>query len=390
MRQSGVIPEPVSGLKFYRVGNPFLIILMNTQKFILLDPVTRASKDEYGYPLSIPSVKVRLITGFTGDNVKNAVNAKEDWNPLGNGKDRLYFLPGCNVPRFKVREYFSCTIKPEYATAAFISLDQLKGNGTSLLQYSNLYKCTKVEANNIMQNIKDQRPKELFFNLINNNEITGVFLTKEFWYDKPFLGSYFQNYCLSNYLDENRWNHKHKQKEPEFQLYATPPGSLFDQLQCDIYLEEGILKHLNKNNLVLSEEKYQELRAFGETEDEENIVLIMELMSNCDFEKSVIYLLFLLKEFGKPISELKESNHVNFKSLLSFLKLKQSDIADINIVDMTRILRDHGKFTRINAMRVSSLFANDYINYSDNGNICWTQGPVLKIDCETLLNEEEE
>ena len=362
---------------------------MNTQKFIVLDPDYRDGQDEYGHSVLFPTVKIRLITGFTGDNVKNALGAKEDWTPLGNDKDRLYFLPGCSVPRFKVREHFSCTIKPEYATAAFVSRDQLKGNDTSFLHYTNLYKCTESEARNLMNDIKDLRPKELFFNLINNNPIAGIFLTKEFWYHKSYQTQYFKTQCLSNYLNESRWTHKNKQKQPEFQLYATPPGSLIDQLQCDIYMEETVLKHLNKNNLVLSEEKYQELRAFGETEDKENIVLMMELMSNCDFEKSVIYLLFLLKEFGKPISELKESNHVNFKSLLSFLKLKHSDLTDISIVDMTRILRDHKKFTRINAMRVSSLFADEHINYSDNGNICWTSGPVLRMDCETLLNEEE-
>lgn len=361
---------------------------MNTQKYIVLDPTTRVGEDEYGNPKTIYSVKVRLVTGFTGDNVKSALNAKEDWNPLGNGADRLYFLPGCSVPRFKVREHFSVTIKPEYATAAFVSRDQLQGNETSLMHYANLYRCSDSEARNLMQNVKDRKPKDLFFNLINNNPIEAVFLTKDFWHDKPYKGYYFQHENLAAYLEDGRYAHKHVMKEPENQLYSANPGSIFTQFNCDIYLEESVLKHLNKNNLVLTEEKYQELRAFGETDDKENLVLMMELMSNCDFEKSIVYLLFLLKEFGKPIQDLKESNHVNFKSLLSFLKLKHSDLDIINIVDMTRILRDHKKFTRTNAMRVSSLFANDKIDYSSNGNICWTEGPVLRIDCETLLNEE--
>ena len=67
---------------------------------------------------------IKVINGYEGIEIHEKLNVQETWSPIGN--DILYFLPGCNVPRFKVREQFACTIKPENATAVFISKDNLK------------------------------------------------------------------------------------------------------------------------------------------------------------------------------------------------------------------------------------------------------------------------
>ncbi len=164
-------------------------------------------------------------------------------------------------------------------------------------------------------------------------------------------------------------------------------GGVMGGLNCDIYYEDAFLKHLNAGNIVIDEEKYQEFRAYGLTGNDENLVLMMELMSNSDFDKSVVYLLFLLKEFGSPIQKLKkESTQVNFRSLMSYLKLNVKKLGELNIYTMTGILRKHKQFTPLNAMRVATLFSGDTIDYSDSGNVCWTNGPVLKQDCETLLD----
>ena len=360
---------------------------MKLRKNILLSPFEVERTDDNGYTYTAYKVKVKLINGFSGDNITQALDAKEDWNPLGNNQDRLYFLPGCSVPRFKVREAFSVTIKPEYATACFVSVNELKGSETMFEQHENLYALSNSEARSIMETVKDNRAKDLFFMLLANNNIDRVYLDKDFWKHECYNGSYFTHGNISEQSNLNRYAHKNIMREPRFQLYSIPPTSDFGKMKCDIYLEEGVLKHLNKNNLVLTKEKYQELRSFGTTEDKENIVLMMELMSNCDFQKSIVYLLFLLKEFGKPISELKESNHVNFKSLLSFMKLKHDALTNLDINEMTRILRSHNQFTRTNAMTVSMLFAGDVIDYTNTNNVCWNQGPVLNLDCETLLND---
>jgi hypothetical protein len=360
---------------------------MNLKKYIVLSPIETECRDDAGYAYKKYTVKTTIVNGFTGDVTQHALSAKDKWDPLGNDADRLYFLPGCSVPRFKVREHFSVTIKPEYATACFVSAEGLEGSDNMFKHYKNLQLLKPSEFKPLMNDVKDYRSRELFFMLWQNNEIEGVFLDKNFWNNEAYSYDYFKTTRAAEHLVDSRYVHKHKQISPSFQLYTAEPSSKLGQINCDIYLEEAVLKHLNKNNLILSEEKYQELRSFGSTEDKENIVLMMELMSNCDFEKSLVYLLFLLKEFGPSIQDLKESNHVNFKSLLSFLKVNHSSLSSIGINDMTRILRTNNQFTRSNAMRLSMLFAGEHVDYSNNNNVCWSAGPVLKLDCETLLND---
>lgn len=360
---------------------------MNLKKYIVLSPVQETLRDDDNYPYTKCTVQTRLINGFTGDKTSHALNAKDEWTPLGNDKDRLYFLPGCNVPRFKVRDKFSVTIKPEYATACFVSQDTLVGSDTMFQQYKNLMPLSTKQAREFMDAVKDHKSRERFFMLFQNNDIETVFVTKEFWYNFCYSTSYFRVGQASDHFTTSRYQHKHVMAETQHQLYAVTPKSTIGLLKCDVYIEDSVLTHLNKDNLVLSEEKYEEFRNFGNAEDKENLILMMELMSNCDFEKSIVYLLFLLKEFGKPIQSTKESNHVNFKSLITFLKIKHDDLNSIDINAMTRILRANNQFTRTNAMRLSMLFAGDIINYSDAANACWNAGPVLKLDCETVLND---
>jgi hypothetical protein len=96
-----------------------------------------------------------------------------------------------------------------------------------------------------------------------------------------------------------------------------------------------------------------------------------------------------LKEFGQKILPLKEASHVNFKSLLTFLNIKLENINSIDIHHATEILRNHKKFTRINAMQLSMLYTSESVNYTTVTPSFWTPGPVLKLNCENFLNEEE-
>lgn len=173
----------------------------------------------------------------------------------------------------------------------------------------------------------------------------------------------------------------------EFQILGLIRKGALEDLTCPIYLEEELLALLNSDSVTIDVEKYQEFRAFGRTADKENLILLMELMSNCNFTDSVVYLLFLLKEFGYLMESLKESNHVNFKSLLNFLELDPKDFKNVSIMDMTRALQEHNQFTETNAMRVSMLYAGDRFEYNDvsmkiDGQAVWTQGPVIRKEVE--------
>lgn len=349
---------------------------MNLKTYILFD-----------YDDSVEGcIKMKIVKGFTRDNIKNALNVKTGWQATGS--DKLYFFPGCSVPRFKVREKFSCTNKPSSATAAFIS-DNLEGSDTSFDFYP---KCMPVDINEwrpFMNQLIDDKIPQRFEMFYQNNTIEKIFLSKKLWYDR-YWSTYFTGtgISLSSHLS-NRWSFKYDcMSLQENQLIGLSNSPEMRAMTCDVYMESDILKVLNENQFVIDEVKYNELRAFGNSGDSENLVLMMELMSNCDYDKSIVHLLFLLKEFGDDIGNLKEAQHVNFRSLLTFLDLDLKELSNLDINKLTATLRKQKKFTRANAQLVSSLCSEDYINYSNSDNLCWTQGPVLKKECLELLQDD--
>lgn len=350
---------------------------MNLKTYILFD----YDDNVEGY------IKMKIVKGFTRDNIKNALNVKTGWQATGS--DKLYFFPGCSVPRFKVRENFSCTNKPSSATAAFIS-DNLEGSDTSFDFYP---KCMPVDINEwrpFMNQLIDDKIPQRFEMFYQNNTIEKIFLSKKLW-DDNFWRSHFTNTgtCLSSHI-KNRWGFKYDGMNlQENQLIGLSNSPEMRAMTCDVYFETDILKVLNENQFIIDDVKYNELRAFGNSQDSENLVLMMELMSNCDYDKSIVHLLFLLKEFGDDMSNLKEAHHVNFRSLLTFLNLDLKELDKLDINKLTAILRKQKKFTRGNAQLVSSLYAGDYINYADPDNVCWTEGgPVLKKECLELLQDD--
>jgi len=354
---------------------------MNLKKYIIVDAIRNANDDG-------DELKIKVVNGFTRDNVESALDVQKDWQPVGGGKDRLFFFPGANVPRFKVREHFSCTIKPEYATAAFLSRNTMEGSASTFDYYKDLMPVDNQDMINWAWDWEQSHLTGLLDSLIDNGNIEQIFASKRLWFDRTYdenFSSAAERFCD---VPGTPSRHQFKQEcsQNQFQLLGFTKKSGLSNLTAEIFFEDDILSHLNVGNFVIGSTKYEELRSFGATEEKENIILMMELMSNCDFEKSVVYLLFLLKEFGKEITSYKEAEHVNFKSLLSYLKISRNKLSSITINDMTRVLREHKKFTKANALRVSMLFAGDNIDYSNTNNFCWQSGPVLKDDCLTLLD----
>ena len=138
--------------------------------------------------------------------------------------------------------------------------------------------------------------------------------------------------------------------------------------------------------MVIDEQKYAELRLMANSSDAENIILVMELISNANFEKSFVYLLLLLKEFNSQIkARRKEIGHVNFKALLNFLDLDEKSLVNIDIEMLMTGMKKHKQFTRPNVQRISQFFATNLAAFPETDH--FTSGPVLKAEAESLLDD---
>lgn len=344
---------------------------MNTKKYILLDV-----EDSF----VVGNLKVRFVNGFTKYNVKEALDIKTNWTPLNNGTDKLYFFSGCTIPRFKVRELYSVSLKPENATALFLNPDALEGN-VYLTEYKDLYVCNTNEIKYIIKNLANEKTKMLIQTLLDNNNIENVLLTYRLWYDNASNGILFNYSKLEDWLETSRYSYI---RHLGYSLYSFKPTF---HTKANIYPQNEILKELNKNNIVITFDKYIDFKSFADAGDDENLILLMELMSNSNFEKSISYLLFLFVEYGSRMIKLKEAHHVNFKSLMNFLNIKHENLSNntFNLNEITNILKENKQFTRNNVMMLSSLFAGRYINYSDNPE--WNSGPVLRKEYVNNINQ---
>ena len=366
--------------------------MIQTKKYLILDLLNNPDYVRYATPSKI--IKPRIVTGFLRSELKQAMTVSEGWVPQPT--DKLFFFPGCVVPRFKVREKYTVTIKPENATVAFINKDGLTGSDSTFKHYSDLMPVPLLEAKRLIEAYMDSNRKMMLKSILDNPAIEQIFLSKEWWSNCIYTDAFLRengNQVSTNQLlgSPNRYYHEQHCTESQYQLLAYIPDASINSMNCPIYLQDEILKQLNTGNLIINEKKYRELRAFGETGDKDNIVLMMELMANSDYEKSVAYLIFLLREFGQKIYNYSEVDHVNFKSLLNFLDIPKTKLVqrwNFNVHYITALLKKHKAFTKNNVMILTSLCANDSIN-NDDDSCPWQSGITLKPTFYNTLDKDE-
>ena len=333
---------------------------------------------------------INIRNGFEKAKAAEYFEADDaEWVPLNNNSDTLYFLPGCTVPRFKVREHYRCTNKPENATAIFIPEKyELPTEENSRIEVVRTLKMSVADFTQYIMNnygVENKNYKKIKMLTVANNW-TNLYVTKEFllnnYYEKPHDYDKINGQTASGFdtiLSESRWSLQSDRSDNCKTMCFIPLNSPLNNYSGSYYFETQILKHLNKDSLIIDETKFNELMTIGESDDDENIVLMMELMANSNYEKSYVYLLMLLKAFGDKMAYQKVINHVNFKGLLKYFSLERKDIGNIDLVKLTKALKSAKKFTRSNVQIITSLCSGDYIRYDAKEiNGLYTEGPVLR------------
>lgn len=314
-------------------------------------------------------LKVKIRRGIITKDVHESLDVKDDWVPGEN--ERPYFFPGCTVPRFKVRESFNITIKPEYATAAFISPETLKESEDGFETLTRMYQYPLSE---ILSWIKTAYGKDHAFtvkvqSLSLNCENT--ILIHNDCVDKLRSAALLikSNPDFNNLSTEDRkiMTYTENFYTDRTTLNIPTMDSILNRLNCDIYDQKCMLKLVNKDCITVDEGRYKELCVMAEASDKDNLSTVMELIANCDFDKSCIYLLCLLHKYGKEMAPMKGASHVNFKSLLHYFGLTIKDIkvpskraskvdSMLTLDKLIASLEDLGKLTSKNFQRLVSLF----------------------------------
>ena len=140
----------------------------------------------------------------------------------------------------------------------------------------------------------------------------------------------------------------------------------YEHLQSlTIYDESCVIDILNgEDAAVIDEEMYEHLGEMFKSSDRDNHVLAMEIMANSKYTESLIYLELLFHDYAARIMDIHTKNHVNFKSLISYLgKNMRSLYTDID--DIGDSLVNKGQFT-VDKLEIIMKYLGNYIQ--DHGN----------------------
>ena len=235
--------------------------------------------------------------------------------------DKLFFMPGVNIPRIKLKDlaidYNIKTVRdPLEANVIFAGTNTAAKMTDSMWEYSiptDLFKSFLEAADYILDDSDKEKMK----------------LALEF-YDKDFIltdwptCSTLGDDTLDIYKQEIKntgsrirvaiESHRVFKIDPEY-------NALYYKIKdIELYSEGALLDKINgKDSVVIDSEVFEQISAMLQSNDDDNHVLAMEIMANCNYKESLLYLEILFKEYSYQFANSTAKNHVNFKSLLSYL-----------------------------------------------------------------------
>jgi hypothetical protein len=255
--------------------------------------------------------------------------------------DKLYFLPGVNVPRIKLKD---------------LALQH------GIRTVRNIDDATHIFA---AKNTKDKITSGQWFYSLDLKDFNAIMEDENIYMDDRYRENIRQalefnteNKVLFHYGQVN--DIKHGDNE-QLKLYGDKINSstwfsTIDEEHSDlaqkmigatVYDEMAILKHINGDDAtVIDEAMFEQISDMFKSNDKDNHVLAMEIMANSNYTESLLFLEMLFKEFSGRISDTHTKNHVNFKSLIGFLKKNKNylgtDLDDVvdSLLDKDTISKD--------------------------------------------------
>ena len=328
---------------------------MNLKNYLVID---YAGEDNNMF-----NYKLTIVKGFKNDELSNALS-DNPWTP--NGNEVVYFYKGCNVPRFKVRDKFKVTIKPEKATSSFMgAIPKESKLGTGIFRTMNVDVLKEPLINFVMDNMRQfvylQNKVSIYDSMLKHINIDHVLLTQHVWGN-----AYYDNYLgesLAHKVSEkvgntvvhdlfNSWHFSRKKADKDSNTLIQPSKELISLADGgNLYSENDMLSVLNEDQMTINYDKYVELCSYFETGQQDDTTLAMEIMSNSDFTSSALYILLLLSNYKMKMKNNPGVKHINFKGLLNYFNYSEMTSRKnrwdwLSTTDITEKLKEKDLYTK--------------------------------------------
>jgi hypothetical protein len=304
--------------------------------------------------------------------------------------DKLYFLPGVNIPRIKLKDLATKfgirTVRDVSEANVIFGSSKTKDKMTG---YTWKYKIPTTIVQLFFETYKNDLDTYQYSKLENALE----FYTEEYiltdWStarnftdnDLPQWNSYSQQPQFLSF-DESRntsSEHVHEVNKDYINLYDLIKGK-------EIIDESCLLDQLNGDDAVIIDaDMFTQLSTMFNSSDDDNHILAMEIMANSKYKESLLYIEMIFKNHAYTIGQSNTKNHVNFKSLLSYLN-KNNRYIDTSLDDIMDSLISKKVLTKD---KVDILLENYGEEIKNRGDSTYFKVQTITVNEDTLslLNE---
>lgn len=263
--------------------------------------------------------------------------------------DKLYLLKGVSIPRVKLKDLNSnfgikVTRSLDNATHAFIGNSTENKMRESVWMYS-IHRDLVQQFYDLL--VEEGKCDEYYLNRL--KEAVSINTHDYFYLDYSSAG-YFRNnpsQCFVT-LRENEDFLAKLRNSSYYSIIDEDNYDLISQLaslNIEILDESELLVHINGDDAtVIDGDVFDQISKMFDSSDDDNKILAMEIMANCNYTDSLLYLEMLFKEYSYYMEKNRTKNHVNFKGLLAFLG-KNKSYMSTNIDDIVRSLKENNVLT---------------------------------------------
>jgi hypothetical protein len=335
------------------------IYFKNTERFLIIDFKYCEIRHEYVlFPI--------IVNGFLNSKSKEHVCFKNNWDVNSYKNKKVFIFKNCNIPRFKLKDKLNKTILIDKADYCFINTENLIEADNIVDVYKNVAKISYDNFIDLLVAIIDVQSKTILNSVKNLVDVDNIYITENVYneyesHDTVVVG-YLRNF---NFI---RWCSYNKRKNPSI----IGINNKID-FNVPIFNQNDVLKIINEEQIIINDEKYEELRALANSPDKDNFLLMISIIENSNFEESFANLVFLIVEF-KDLITTEIKNRVAFKSLLSYLGFDFHTSKHLSIYYPTKALKDKKLFNQKNADKLKELFEQKYFYYDQNTLNFWYRG----------------
>ena len=304
--------------------------------------------------------------------------------------DKLYFLPGVNIPRIKLKDLATKfgirTVRDVSEANVIFGSSKTKDKMTG---YTWKYKIPTTLVQLFFETYKNDMDDYQFSKIENALE----FYTEEYiltdWStarnftdnDLPQWNSYSQQpqFLSFNSSRNTSSEHVHEVNKDYIHLYDLIKGK-------EIIDESCLLDQLNGDDAVIIDaDMFTQLTTMFNSSDDDNHILAMEILANSKYKESLLYIEMLFKNHSYTIGQSNTKNHVNFKSLLSYLG-KNNRYIDTNLDDIMESLISKKVLTKD---KIDILLENYGHEINNRGDSTYFKVQTITVNEDTLslLNE---